>query len=73
MTPHTTEACQAEIEMLLEYDMIELSKSPWACGVIMAKKKGAAKVLLRLSLFERGDNKRCVPDTANRREPLHTW
>ena len=25
--------------MLLEYDMIEPSKSPWACGVVMAKKK----------------------------------
>ena len=74
MTPHNSEACRAEIEMLLEYDMIEPSKSPWACGVVMAKKKGgAAKVLLRLSLFERGDDKRCVPDTANRREPLQTW
>ena len=26
--------------MLLEYDMIEPSKLPWACGVVMAKKKG---------------------------------
>ena len=26
--------------MLLEYDMIETLKSPWACGVVMAKKKG---------------------------------
>ena len=42
MTPHKSEACRAEIEMLLEYDMIELSKSPWACGVVMAKKKGAS-------------------------------
>ena len=40
MTPHKLEACRAEIEMLLEYDMIEPSKSPWACGVVMAKKKG---------------------------------
>ena len=40
MTPHKSEACRAEIEMLLEYDMIEPSKSPWACGVVMAKKKG---------------------------------
>ena len=39
MTPHKTEACRAEIEMLLEYDMIELSKLPWVCGVVMAKKK----------------------------------
>ena len=41
MTPHKSEACLAEIELLLEYDMIEPSKSPWACGVVMAKKKGS--------------------------------
>ena len=40
MTPHESEACRNEIEMLMEYDMIEPSKSPWACGVVMAKKKG---------------------------------
>ena len=40
MTPHKSEACRAEIEMLLEYHMIEPSKSPWACGVVMAKKNG---------------------------------
>ena len=40
MTPHKLEAGRgrAEIEMLLEYDMIEPSESPWACGVVMAKK-----------------------------------
>ena len=59
--------------MLLEYDMIEPSNLSWACGVVMAKKKGAAQVLLRLSLPERKDIKRCVPDNANRREPLETW
>ena len=42
MTPHKLQACRAEIEMLLEYDLIEPSKLPWACGVKMAKKKGAA-------------------------------
>ena len=42
VTPHKSEVCWAEIEMLLEYDMIEPSKSPWACGVVMAKKKGGA-------------------------------
>ena len=42
MTPHKLEACRAEIEMLLEYDMIEPSKLPWACGVVMAKKKGGS-------------------------------
>ena len=42
MTPHKLEACRAEIEMLLENDMIEPSKPPWACVVVMAKKKGAA-------------------------------
>ena len=40
MIPHKSEACRKEIEMLMEYDMIEPSKSPWACGVVMAKKKG---------------------------------
>ena len=42
MAPRISEACQAEIEMLLEYDMIEPSNMPWACGVVMAKRKGAA-------------------------------
>ena len=40
MTPQKSEACRKEIETLLEYDMIEPSKSPWAGGVVMAKKKG---------------------------------
>ena len=40
MTPYKSDACRKEIETLLEYDMIEPSKSPWACGVVMAKKKG---------------------------------
>ena len=42
MTPHISEAWRAEIEMLLEYDMIEPSKLPWACVVVMAKKKGGS-------------------------------
>ena len=42
MTPHKSEACRAEIEILLEYDMIEPSKSPRAYGVVMAKKKGGS-------------------------------
>ena len=29
LTPHKSEACRKEIETLLEYDMIEPSKSPW--------------------------------------------
>ena len=40
MTPHKSEASRKEIEMLMEYDMIEPSKSPWACDVVMARKKG---------------------------------
>ena len=40
MTPHKLEACRAEIKILLDYHMIDPSKSPWACGVVMAKKKG---------------------------------
>ena len=38
MTPHKSEACRKEVEMLMEYEMIEPSKSPWACGVVMAEK-----------------------------------
>ena len=40
MTPNKSDACRKEIDTLLEYDMIEPSKPPWACGVVMAKKKG---------------------------------
>ena len=42
MTPHKSEACRAEKETLLEYDMIEPSKLPRACEVVMAKKKGGS-------------------------------
>ena len=42
MTTHNSKACRKEIEMLMEYDMIEPSKSPWACGVVMGKKKKGA-------------------------------
>ena len=38
MTPHNSEACRKKIEMLMEFDMIEPSKSQWACGVVIAKK-----------------------------------
>ena len=44
MTPHKSEAFRAEIEMLLDYDMIEPSKLPWACGVVMAKEKGQLRL-----------------------------
>ena len=40
--PQKSEACRAEIEILLEYDMIEPSKLPWACGVVTPKKKGGS-------------------------------
>ena len=46
MTRHKIEACTKEIETLMENDIIEPSKSPWACGVVMAKKKGDNFVLL---------------------------
>ena len=42
MTPHKSEACRAEIEILLEYDTIEPSKLPLACGVVKPKKKGGS-------------------------------
>ena len=40
MTSQKSEACRAEIEMLLEYDMREPTKSPWACVVVIVKKEG---------------------------------
>ena len=40
MAPHKSDACRKEIETLLEFDMIETSKSPWACQLVMAIKKG---------------------------------
>ena len=46
MTPNKSDACRKKIETLLEYVMIEPSKSQWACGVVMAKKEGDQKVLL---------------------------
>ena len=51
MTPHKSEACRKEIEMLMEYDMIEPSKSPWACGVVMAKKKGGNSGFVVISVI----------------------
>ena len=51
MNPHKSEACRKEIEMLMEYDMIEPSKSPWACGVVMAKKKGGNSDFVVISVI----------------------
>ena len=39
MTPNKLDAYRKEIETLLEYVMIESFKSPWSCGLVMAKKK----------------------------------
>ena len=51
MTSHKSEACRKEIEMLMESDMIEPSKSPWACGVVMAKKKGGNSDFVVISVI----------------------
>ena len=40
MSPNKLDACRKEIETLLEFDVIEPSKSPWAWGIVMFKKKG---------------------------------
>ena len=67
MTPHKSEACRAEIEMLLDYDMIETSKSPSTFGVVMAKKNGGSLCFFAIYLLpERITNKRCLTDTADR-------
>ena len=50
MTPHKSEACRKEIEMLMEYGMIKPSKSPWACGVVMAKKKRGGSAFVMISV-----------------------
>ena len=64
MTPHKLDACRKEIETLLEYDMIEPSKSPWECGVVMAKKKGdQLRFLLRLSVSELRHGEGCLSHT----------
>ena len=63
MTPHKSDACTKEIETLLEYDMIEPSKSPWACGVVMAKKRRPIEVLLRLSVSELRHGEGCLSHT----------
>ena len=40
MAPHKSDAYRKEIEMLMENDMVERSKSPCSCGVVMSKKEG---------------------------------
>ena len=71
MMPHKSEACRAEIEVLLEYDMIEPSKSPWARVVVRAKKKGGQlRFCCNFRYLNKVTLKRCITDTANRREPL---
>ena len=51
MTPHKSEACRKEIEMLMEYDMIEPSKSrglvPWS----WLKRKGGNSVFVVISVI----------------------
>ena len=44
MTPQKSEACKKEIEMLMDYDIIEPLKSPWACSVVMAQKEGQLRI-----------------------------
>ena len=39
ITPRKSKASRSEKEMLLEYDMIKPSKSPWVCGILIVKKK----------------------------------
>ena len=40
MIPNKSEACRKEIEMLMEYDMIEPSKSPWLVAWSWRKRTG---------------------------------
>ena len=63
MTPHKSDACRKEIETLREYDMIEPSKSPWACGVVMATNWRPIEVLLRLLVSEVRHGEGCLFQT----------
>ena len=48
--------------MLKEYDMIEPSKRPWGCGVVMAKEKGGNLVFVAIFfLLERSKIKDAYP------------
>ncbi len=40
MAPWKAEKTNEEVRHLLSLDLIEPSYSPWACGIVMAKKKG---------------------------------
>ncbi len=40
MAPMKAEKANEEVKHLLSLDLIEPSYSPWACGIVMAKKKG---------------------------------
>ena len=40
MTPFKTEKANEEVRILMEMGLIEPSYSPWACGIVLAKKKG---------------------------------
>ena len=40
MTPLKTEKANEEVRELVRLGLIEPSYSPWACGIVMAKKKG---------------------------------
>ncbi len=40
MAPLKAEKANEEVRHFLSLDLIEPSYSPWACGVVMAKKKG---------------------------------
>ena len=65
MTPQKPEACRKEIEMLMEYDMIEPSKS-WPVARSWPRRKRGHLVFLQLPLIDRSNGKRCTPDPSHR-------
>ena len=46
MNDTKSDAYRKEKETPLKFDMIELSKSPWKWGVVLAKMRGLIEVLL---------------------------
>ena len=67
LAPFKAEKSKEEIEHLLSLELSDSAYSPWACGIVMAKKKRQPiKVLLRFQTSKCGHIERCVPNIKDR-------